>query len=460
MAKTDIKKIVVVGGGFAGLNFIKLLRKSPCYQITLVDINNYHFFPPLLYQVAMALIEPTNIVYPFRRFFQKRNHLTFHLGKLVSVNAGSNTIQTDSEIIPYDLLVLAVGTEAKHFGMENVKKYSWPLKTIDDAINMRNHLLLNVEKAIRTKDPIERKRLLTVVIAGGGPTGVEVAGIMAEMVHKIGPREYPEIPPGTFKIHLIQGSGELLKTMSKTAQQEALKVLSSMNINIILNRRVVDYVDGNVLLDQGDPIPTNALIWTSGVIGTKVEGFPEETFGIGRRLIVDQHLLVKGTNNIFAIGDISLNTLQKEYPEGHPQLAQVAIQQGKYLARNLKKSTDVKSWNPFSYKEKGTMAIISKYNAVADLPHFSFKGFGAWLAWLFIHLLPIAGFKNKFDLITSWAWAFITDNPTLRLIIRPQKESAFEKQEVRPNGMSDQPGNSSTAQNERPIKSRATNVSA
>jgi NADH dehydrogenase len=293
------------------------------------------------------------------------------------------------------------------------------------------------------------------VIAGGGPTGVEVAGIMAEMVRKIGPREYPEIPPGTFKIHLIQGSGELLKTMSKKAQDEALKVLSSMNINIILNRRVVDYADGNVLLDQGDPIPTNALIWTSGVIGKKVDGFPEETFGIGRRLIVDEHLLVKGTNNIFALGDISINTLQKEYPEGHPQLAQVAIQQGKYLARNLITSSDIKSWKAFLYKEKGTMAIISKYNAVADLPHFSFKGFGAWLAWLFIHLIPIAGFKNKFDLAISWAWAFITDNPTLRLIIRPQKESAFEKLEVESDGTSDQPSNSLSKQDTRPIKSKA-----
>lgn len=422
-----VKKIVVVGGGFAGLNFIKRLRNHTEYEITLVDVNNYHFFPPLLYQVAMALIEPTNIVYPFRRFFQKSKNLKFHLGRLVSVDTGSNSIKTESSTLYYDFLILAAGTEARHFGMENVKKYSWPLKTIDDAINLRNHLLLNVEKAILSKDEEERKRLLTVVIAGGGPTGVEVAGMMAEMVQEIGPKEYPEIKPGTFKIYLIQGSSELLKSMSKKAQTEAFNVLSKLRINILLNTRVVDYVNGSVLLNEGEAIPTNALIWTSGVIGTGVKGFPEETCGPGRRLIVDEHLVVKGTANVFAIGDMSLNTQQQEYPEGHPQLAQVAIQQGKHLARNFARSSEKRNWIPFRYKEKGTMAIISKYKAVADLPSFSFKGFGAWLVWLFIHLIPIAGFRNKVNLTLSWAWAFITDNPTLRLIIRPQKHTWPEK---------------------------------
>jgi NADH dehydrogenase len=423
----DVKKIVVVGGGFAGLNFIKNLGDAYGYEVTLVDINNYHFFPPLLYQVAMAQIEPTNIVYPFRRFFQKKKNLKFHLGRLLSVNEKSNSIQTESATLYYDFLVLAVGTVARHFGMENVKKYSWPLKTIDDAINLRNHLLLNVEKAIQSKHAEEKKRLLTVVIAGGGPTGVEVAGVMAEMVRKIGPKEYPEIPQGTVKIHLIQGTGELLKSMSKKAQDEAFHVLNSMGVLIILNTRVVDYINGNVILDKGEPIPTNALIWTSGVIGTRIDGFTEEAFGDGRRLLVDEHLLVKDTPNIFALGDISLDTLQKEYPHGHPQLAQVAIQQGKYLAKNFKTSLQPKNWKPFMYQERGTMAIISKYEAVADLPKFSFTGFGAWLLWLFIHLIPIAGFKNKINLVLSWAWAFITNNPTLRLIIRPQTEEEPDK---------------------------------
>jgi NADH:ubiquinone reductase (H+-translocating) len=438
------KKIVVVGGGFAGLNFIKPLRNNPAFEITLIDINNYHFFPPLLYQVAMALIEPTNIAYPFRRFFQKRKGLRFHMGKLLNVNVSTNSVETESGTLYYDFLVLAVGTEPKHFGMENVKRCSLPLKTIDDATNMRNHLLLNVERAVQSKNEYEKQRLLTVVIAGGGPTGVEVAGMMAEMVNKIGPKEYPEITPGTFKIYLVQGSSELLKSMSKKAQREAFDVLTKLRIKVLLNTRVVDYLDGKVILNEGEPIPTNALIWTSGVIGSEINGFSKNTFGAGRRLLVNEQLVVKGTSNVFAIGDIGLHTSQKEYPEGHPQLAQVAIQQGKYLAKNLVNSFHPGDWKPFRYKEKGTMAIISKYKAVADLPTFSFKGFGAWLAWLFIHLIPIAGFKNKFDLASSWAWAFITNNPTLRLIIRPEKkvrsqkhaqadeakQNAFEKREV------------------------------
>ena len=424
----DLKKIVVVGGGFGGFNFVKGLQNHPMYDITLVDINNYHFFPPLLYQVAMALIEPSNIIYPFRRFFQKRSNMRFYMGKLLKVNADANTIDTDSGTLSYDYLVLAVGTVPRHFGMENVKKYSLPLKTIDDATNLRNHLLLNVEKAIRSNDMKERRRLLTVVIAGGGPTGVEVAGMMAEMVHKIGPKEYPELTPGTFKIYLIQGTAELLKAMSKKAQDEALHVLNSLGIIILLNTRVVDYVDGNVIVDKGEPIPTEALIWTSGVIGRKIEGFPETTYGVGRRLIVDEQLLVKGTKNVFAIGDISLNIHQKEYPEGHPQLAQAAMQQGRFLAKRFKYSFN--DSNSFQYQEKGTMAIISKYKAVADLPRVSFKGFFAWLIWLFIHLIPIAGFRNKINLTLSWAWAFITDNPTLRLIIRPQSPKVDEKNPV------------------------------
>lgn len=419
---TQRKKIIIAGGGFAGLNLVKHLRNHPAYEVVLVDVNNYHFFPPLLYQVAMALIEPANIVYPFRRFFQKSPNVSFYMGELLRVNPDQNTIETDSGILSYDFLVLAVGTEAKHFGMENVKRCSWPLKTIDDATNLRNILLLNVERAIKSTDDLERRRLLTVVIAGGGPTGVEVAGMMAEMVRKIGPKDYREVKAGTFKIYLVQGSPELLKTMSKTAQEEALKVLTHLGIHVLLERRVVDYLDGNVMLDKGEPIPTNALIWTSGVIGRKVDGFPETTFGADRRILVDEHLLVTGTRNVFAIGDISLNTTQKEYPHGHPQLAQVALQQGRYLARSFS-SKNSKAATPFHYKEKGTMAIISKYKAVADLPAFTVKGFMAWLAWLFIHLIPIAGFKNKLSLTLSWAWAFITDNPTLRLIIRPQKRN-------------------------------------
>jgi NADH:ubiquinone reductase (H+-translocating) len=415
------KRIIVIGGGFAGLNFVKKLMNHPRYEITLVDKNNYHYFPPLLYQVGMAFIELSNITYPFRRLFQKKRNIRFHLGSLVRINANDNSIETETHTLNYDYLVLALGTETNYFGMEHVKLNSWPLKTITDALNLRNKILLNVEKAVKTQDLAQRQCLLTVVIAGGGPTGVEVAGMLAELIRTVGPREYPEIPKGTARVYLVQSGPVLLNGMSKTAQDEAYRVLRNLGVRILLKTRVKDYVDGKVVLDHGEPIPCSAVLWTSGVIAREVKGLSKESIGASRRILVDKFNKVAGTSNVFAIGDISLMKDDQNYPNGHPQLAQVAIQQGKTLAENLKHSFETDNWQPFVYRNKGTMAIISKYKAVADLPRFSVKGFVAWLMWLFIHLIPIAGFRNKLALLLNWAWSFITNNPTLRLIVRPER---------------------------------------
>jgi NADH dehydrogenase len=415
------KKIVVVGGGFGGINFIKPLVNDPRFQITLVDINNYHFFPPLLYQVAMAFIEPSNISYPFRRMFQKKTNLRFHMGKLVRVNPAANTIDTDSCTLEYDYLVLAVGTETNYFGMENVKKTALPMKNINNALDLRNHILLTMERAVREEDPQVKEKLLTVVIAGGGPTGVEVAGMLAEMNHNIRAKEYPELKEMQTRIHLIDAGPVLLAPMSKTAQQEAMKVLSHLGVKITLNMAVKDYVDGKVLLADGSTIMTDVLIWTSGVTGREVPGMPPEVMARGRRIMVDEFNRVQHSGNIFAIGDICLQTTDPGFPKGHPQLAQVAIQQGHLLAKNMKRMIQNEAMKPFRYHDKGSMAIISKYKAVADLPKFSFKGFFAWVVWLFIHIIPLVGFRNKVKLAFSWFWSFITNDPTLRLIIRPKK---------------------------------------
>jgi NADH dehydrogenase len=416
------KRVVVVGGGFAGVNFTKRLAKDKRFHITLVDKNNYHFFPPLLYQVAAAFIEPSNISYPFRRMFQEKKNLRFHLGSFVKVNPGNNTIETDTGVISYDYLVLAVGTESNFFGLENVRRQALPMKTIDDALNLRNHLLLSMEEAVRTTDPAEKERLLNIVIAGGGPTGVEIAGMLAEMGHNIAVKEYPEIKDLQGHIHLIDASPVLLGPMSKKAQQEATSVLSKLGVHIKLNVAVKDYSDGKVLLADGETIPTNVLIWTSGVTGREVQGLPAEVIARGRRIQVDEYNKVNGTENIFAIGDICVQTTDKKFPKGHPQLAQVAIQQGRLLAENLERLQDNKPLKPFAYNDKGSMAIIAKYKAVADLPKFSFTGFFAWVVWLFIHIIPLVGFRNKVKLAFSWFWSFITNDPTLRLIIRPGKE--------------------------------------
>ncbi|MGV8880336.1 MAG: NAD(P)/FAD-dependent oxidoreductase [Sphingobacteriaceae bacterium] len=419
------KKIIVVGGGFAGINFIKKLSEDRHFDITLVDTNNYHFFPPLLYQVATAFIEPSNISYPFRRMFQEKPNLRFYLGSLVQIFPEINTIETDSGKLAYDYLVLAVGTETNYFGMDNVKKNALPMKTINDAINLRNHLLLNVEKAIREPNVIEKERLLNIVIAGGGPTGVEVAGMLAEMRHNIAAKEYPETIGVRSRIYLVNAAPELLSPMSRKAQEEAFRILRKLGVVIMLNTSVKDYQDGQVLLGDGGTIPTNALIWASGVTGRELPGLPASAVGRSRRVLVDENNKIKDTDNIYAIGDICYQTSDVNYPNGHPQLAQVAIQQGEKLAENFKKMDDKKPLSAFAYHDRGSMAIIAKYKAVADLPKVFFKGFFAWFIWLFVHIIPIAGFRNKIKLAFSWFWSFVTNDPTLRLIIRPRKQDTI-----------------------------------
>jgi len=418
----NIKKVVIVGGGFGGVRLIKKLANDPRFQVTLVDKNNYHFFPPLLYQVSTAFIENSNISYPFRRMFQNKKNLRFHLGSLVKINSDQNTIDTDSGTLSYDYLVIGIGTETNYFGMENVKNNALPMKTIRDALRLRDHLLLNMEKAINATNKFERNKYFNIVIAGGGPTGVEVAGMLAEMVQSIGAKDYPEITDRNVNIILIDASPTLLGPMSKKSQDEAAKVLTKLGVQIRLDTPVKDYVDGKVILGNGETIPTDSLIWTSGVTGCEIPGLPSDSVGRGRRILVDEFNKVNSTENIYAIGDICFQTSDQSYPNGHPQLAQVAIQQGNLLGDNLKRMAENTSLKSFKYVNKGSMAIIAKHKAVVDLPKGFFKGYFAWLVWLFIHLIPIAGFRNKFALVFNWFWAFVTNDPTLRLIIRKEKK--------------------------------------
>ena len=426
----DIKKIVVVGGGFAGINFIEELEDNYNFQITLVDANNYNYFPPLLYQVATAFIEASNICYPFRKMFQGKKNLRFHLGNLIKINHEQNCIETDTGLLDYDYLVLAVGTESNYFGLENVKQHSLPMKTVDDALNLRNHILMSFEKAVQENDEKIRQKYLNIVIAGGGPSGVEVAGMLAEMRQYLAKKEYPEFTNVHAQIFLVDMAPVLLTPMTKSSQQEALEVLSKLGVTVKLNVSVKDYKDENVILGNGETISTNTLIWTSGVIGKELPGLPEGVIGRGRRVQVNEYNKVGGTQNVFAIGDICLQTTDNHFPNGHPQVAQVAIQQGNMLAKNLKHIVNKEEVKAFFYNDRGNMAIISKFKAVADLPKFSFKGFFAWLVWLFIHIIPIAGFRNKVKLSLNWFWDFLTNNPSLRLIIRPQEKQKNIIEEV------------------------------
>lgn len=416
------KKIVVVGGGFAGANFSKQLSNNPDFQIILVDKNNYHFFPPLLYQVATAFIETSNITYPFRKMFQNKKNIRFHYGTFLKVNTSENTIDTDTASLAYDYLVLAMGTETNYFGIENVKENALPMKSIDDALHLRNSMLLNMEKAANTENESERFKLTTIVIAGGGPTGVELAGMIAEMGTKIVNKDYPEMKNSKGKIYLVNSPPNVLNVMSVWSQLDAKKTLEKLGVILKLSTSVKDYKNQQVQLSNGEVINTPLLIWTSGVIAREVKGLPENSTGKGRRILVNGYNLVNGTNNIFAIGDMCLQSEENNYPQGHPQLAQVAIQQGKLLAKNIKNMSALKPLKNFQYNDKGSMAIISKYNAVVDFPKFFCSGYFAWLTWLFIHLIPIAGFRNKVKIFYNWLIAMLTNDPSLRVIIRPQIE--------------------------------------
>lgn len=417
------KHIVIVGGGFAGLHFIKSLADYDDFRITLVDRNNYHFFPPLIYQVATAFIEPSHISYPFRKLFSKYSNVHFFMGSLRAVDSINKKIITDEGSLPYDELILAIGTETNFFGLENVRICALPMKTIDEALYIRNHILNQLEIASKISAKQDIKSFLNIVIAGGGPTGVELAGMIAEMARYIGEKDYPEIEFDHSNLYLVDALPTLLSPMSDTAKKTAYDNLKKLGVNIKLNVSVKDYLVDKVILSDGSSIHTKTLIWTSGVIGRSVEGFSDESFGKGKRLLVDAFGSVLGYQNIYALGDIALDKTDPQFPNGHPQVAQVAIQQAQNLAHNFKRSVHNKKSKPFKYNDKGSMAIISKYNAVVDLPKFSFDGFFAWCTWLFIHIIPLTGFRNRVRLALEWLRLFMTNNASIRMIIKPKKEN-------------------------------------
>ena len=412
---------MIIGGGFAGLNIAKKLSKSSSHQVTLVDQHNYHFFPPLLYQVATAFIEPSNISYPFRKLFQEKG-IRFFMGEFQELLPEQKKIVTSSGSLDYDVLVLAMGAETNYFGNEEISKNALPMKSIEDAVEMRNHILLQLEKAVRAESAAEKTRLSNIVIAGGGPTGVELAGMMAEMGRNILTKDYPEANFRLGKIYLVDGLKTLLAPMSQKSQNEAIKVLKNLGVEILLDRLVQGYDGKEVSLSDGSKIEAATLIWASGVMARAVEGVPKDAVGKGRRILVDAHNKVNGLDDVYAIGDQCLQLSDVKFANGHPQLAQVAIQQGDLLGENLINVAQGKMMEPFKYNDKGSMAIIAKFKAVVDLPKGFFKGFFAWLVWLFIHIIPIAGFRNKAKLAFNWLWSFITNDPTLRLIIRPDKK--------------------------------------
>ena len=416
-------EIVIIGGGFAGLNLAKELLDQKGINVTLVDKNNYNFFPPLIYQVATAFLEPSSISYPFRKFFAGKKNLQFRLGELRKVIPEENKIILHNGELHYDHLVFATGAETSYFGMENVKKNAIPMKTLNDAIEMRNTILKNLEKAAICKDIRKRRKLLTIVVAGGGPTGVEVSGMFAEMRKNIFLKEYPELNTTASNIYLIDGGDALLAPMSKASQEDTYKALSELGVVIKLNTRVIDYKDDTVFFSDGKTSETKNLIWAAGVTAKIFEGIPAESYGRGKRMSTDAFNKVLGTQNIYAIGDTCIQLTDENFPQGHPQVAQVAIQQGLNLAANFKMMNQNKLLLPFKYNDKGSMAIIGKNKAVVDLPSpkWHFNGFFAWLIWLFIHLVSLITYRNRITTFINWMIAYFSKDQSFRMIIRPNK---------------------------------------
>ena len=420
------KRVIIIGGGFGGINLAQAMGKNKDYEVTLVDKNNYNFFPPLIYQVATAFLEPSAISYPIRKLFRYKKNLHFRLGELLKVMPEENKILLSNGIMEYDELVFAMGAETNYFGMDNVKKFAIPMKTLGDAIQMRNRLLTHLEEAAIATEKEEILKYLNIVVAGGGPTGVEISGMFAEMRTSIIKKDYPELLNSGAKIYLVDGGHALLKPMSEKSQQHTYEALTKLGVVIVLDSHVNDFVDDKVIISDGTVIHTKNLIWAAGVSAMAVDGIPASSYNKGKRLSVNAYHQVAGFEHIYAIGDTCFQTGDTNFPEGHPQVAQVAIQQGKNLAHNFRQLALGKPMRGFLYTDRGSMAIIGKNKAVVDLPkpHIHMSGFIAWLTWLFIHLLSLISYRNRFNTMYNWTVAYFSNDQSLRMIIRPVDKPA------------------------------------
>lgn len=425
------KTIVIVGGGFAGLELIKQLGKSTTYNTILVDANNYNFFPPLIYQVSTGLMEPSAISYPFRKILRHSKNARFRLGNLEKVVPNENKIILSNGELKYDLLVMATGTESNYFGNKNIEAYSLPMKTISDALTLRNTILTRLDRATRLTSEAERQKMLTFVIAGAGPTGVELSGVLAEMNTSILKKDYPELnDKDIIKIFLVDGMPTVLNVMSKKSQKYTYDKLKQLGVEIKLNCLVKDFNKDIVELSDGSKIESRNLIWAAGVSAKTFEGFEQTSYGRGKRLKTNAFNLVEGYDNIYALGDCALLSGDTNYPDGHPQLAQPAIQQAHNLAKNLNKNT--KDWKPFTYTNKGSLAIIGRNKAVFDLPKekYFISGFLAWLIWLFVHIMGLVNFKNRLRTFANWIGYYIYKDQYFRMIIKPNEKTKLEANEA------------------------------
>lgn len=419
---TSNRRLVIVGAGFAGLKLAEKLRGSD-FQIVLIDRNNFHQFQPLFYQVAVAGLEPSSIAFPLRRMFQKSHQVFIRLTEVTNISTENKTIHTSAGEMRYDILAVATGAATNFFGMEQLADRAFGMKSVGEALGIRNTILKNYEMALIADSKQERNALMNIVIVGGGPTGVELSGSLADMRRFVLPKDYPDLDFRHMQIFLVEASPTLLNGMSEKSSQKATEFLEKLGIKVMTDSQVTGYANNVVQLKDGKTLDSATVIWAAGVTGAPPDGFEVEQVGKGRRLLVDAFNRMKGLEDVYAIGDVALMD-KPDLPRGHPQVAQVALQQAKNLASNLEKK-DQKEWKPFKYKDKGSMATIGRNKAVVDLPYLKFQGIFAWFVWMFVHLISIIGVKNKLFIFINWVWNYVTYDQSLRLIIRqhvPKKD--------------------------------------
>lgn len=413
------KRVVIVGGGLGGLRLAEDLYGSGM-QVVLIDKNNFHQFPPLIYQIASAGIDPSSISFPFRQIFRKRKDFYFRMAEARMVDTEKKILQTSIGKIDYDYLVLAAGATTNFFGNKNIEEWAIPMKTVPEAMGLRNALLSNFERALTCATEEERQELLNVVIVGGGATGVEIAGALSEMKRYVIPYDYPDMDSSLMHIYLIEAGDRLLAGMSQDSSKKAYDFLKSMGVDIQFGKMVTDYRDHKVIMKDGTEISTRTFLWVSGIRANAMPGISEDHLGRGFRFKVDQFNRIPGLNDVFAIGDQCLQTTDSAYPNGHPQVAQVAIQQAKNLAKNIKRinegHADDNSLTPFKYNNLGSMATIGRNKAVVEIGKFHSQGFFAWILWLVVHLRSILGVKNKMMVLLNWLWKYVSYNDSIRMI--------------------------------------------
>ncbi|MFV0417811.1 MAG: NAD(P)/FAD-dependent oxidoreductase [Dysgonomonas sp.] len=418
----SMKRVVIIGGGFAGLELAKKINKKH-YQVVLIDKNNFYQFQPLFYQVATGGLEPSSISYPHRKGFQKEKNIHFRMCVAQNVEPQQKIVKTDIGDIAYDYLIISTGCDTNYFGNDSLKENTFALKSVSESLLLRNRILLSFEEALSARDEDELKEMLSFVIVGGGATGVELSGALADMRKSILPKDYPEIDFSKMEIHLVDASPRLLFAMSENASEGAAKTLTKRGVIIHQDVFVKSYEKPYVEISNGLKLRSRNVFWVAGVKPNSLNGLDETAYNRGR-LVVNEYNQVEGYEDIFAIGDTALLISEKS-PKGHPQVAQVALQMAKRLAKNLNNKVDGKNWEKFVYSDRGSLATIGRNAAVADLGKFRFGGWFAWWLWLFVHIVSIVGMRNRVSVFIDWVWSYLNYDVSLRLFIRPKQNRMY-----------------------------------